>query len=725
MPEFVNLHNHFHTSILDGYGTIDESLDRIVECNQKAVGLTDHGNVFGVHDFIKKSRDRGVTPVPGVEAYFAPINPDGARAKRPIFYGKGGVKSANFDVSANGAYLHQTLWAYNNEGMKNLFKLVSQSNKKENFYQAPRMDFEMLAEHSDGLIVGTGCPSSEISTRFLLGQDKEAYEFAGRLKEIFKDKLFVEIMDHSMSINLERDLLPKQLELSKRLDIPLLATNDSHYAHPDDAIHHEEMLCTQSGARMTDKTYDEGGPRFAFEGNEYYLKTAEEMLKIFPDDQFKGAISNTLLVAEMAEDISLDFDPTLRVKAVTPEGKDEVSYLKKLIHIGLRERYGDSSIDVKQEALNRVKEEFEVLHSSDFIGYMLTVYEYLQWTKDNFSTYNEKNEVIAYPIGAGRGCFLPGNKVNTNKGLKNIEMISNTDLAKTFSADYLPISKTFRYEVDNEPCINITLKNGEGITCTADHRIYVKNKGFIEASKINKEDILLGPKIEENVRNSLQDNKKNEGYFLSDKVISKNIKYSSYYELMLLNYFETSANVLSFDNYHTGKNHNSGFKVKYIDNSTKVFIIQDKQEEGVLDDIQSHDETELVILTKDLMNDLISYKNLEFEIENIEKFNYTGFVYDLEVDRANNYTVSNVVVHNSVGGSIIAYLIGISEVDPIKHDLLFSRFLSAGRGATYEITYEDGSKEEIVVSEKKKVRTKDNKVINKYIHQLEEGDEII
>jgi len=403
MSEYVPLHNHTHNSILDGFSKPQEYIDEVIKLGQKGFGITDHGNTFGVYDLVRKANSAGIIPIPGIEAYFAPENPEGAKVKRPIFYGPNGQKVQN-DVSGNGAFTHLTLWAINQEGMKNLFKLSTLSYQPEHVYSKPRMDFEMLAEHSEGLIVGGGCPSSEINTRFLLGQDEKAYSHANRLKEVFGDRFFIEIMDHNMNIDLERKLLPKQLELSKKLEIPLLATNDSHYAHKEDAIHHEEMLCSQSGSRMSELPYDQGGKRFAFNGNEYYLKSTEEMNALFPEQDFPGALKNTLVIAEMAQDVKLDFDAHLKPKPIIPsQFKDEVEYYQYLINKGFKERYGNSSKEVQEEAIRRNKHEFEVIYSSDFIGYMLVVYEYLNWTKENYSTLDEHGKALAYPIGVGRG----------------------------------------------------------------------------------------------------------------------------------------------------------------------------------------------------------------------------------------------------------------------------------------------------------------------------------
>lgn len=402
-PEYVSLHTHTHYSMLDGFSKIDEYLDRAVELGHRGLGTSDHGNVFGVYELMKKSKARGIIGVPGCEFYVAPVNPEGARVREPIFYGPGGRKAGGHDVASNGSYLHITVWAYNTQGLHNLFKLSTMSNDPSHFKSKPRIDFDMLADHSEGLIVSTGCPSSEISTRFLLGQKDKAYEYAGRLKEVFGDRLYIEIMDHGMSIDLERTLLPQQLELSKHMGIPLLATNDSHYAHAGDVTHHEEMLCTQSGARMSDETYDNGGPRFAFNGDQYYLKSAEEMDRLFPEDEFPNALKSSLVIAEMAQDIHLDFDPHLKPKPIIPEGYTEVSYYKHLLDEGFKLRYGTATEEVKTEAKKRVRKEFEVIHSSDFIGYMLTVQEYMVWTRDNFSTLDEDGKVLALPVGVGRG----------------------------------------------------------------------------------------------------------------------------------------------------------------------------------------------------------------------------------------------------------------------------------------------------------------------------------
>jgi DNA polymerase-3 subunit alpha len=315
---FVNLHTHSHYSILDGYATPEEYLRRASSLGQSALGLTDHGNLYGVHELIKTARDLSrsknkkgkpqnpiyVKPIVGIEAYVAPLNEDGARHKGPIYYGQGDHES---DVSASGAYLHLTLLAINDIGFHNLIKLSTESFKRENFYYKNRIDQDMLAKWNEGIVAFTGCPSGEIQTRLRLGQKKEAYDYARRMMDLFPDRYYVEIMQHHMKRGLEREILPELVTLADDLNLPLVATNDAHYSAPEDALHQDEMLCIQTNTTggssyMNDATKDEGGPRFSFDGDDYYLKSEEEMLSVFPDDQYPNAVSNTVRIANMVGD---------------------------------------------------------------------------------------------------------------------------------------------------------------------------------------------------------------------------------------------------------------------------------------------------------------------------------------------------------------------------------------------------------------------------------------
>lgn len=619
MDDFVSLHNHSEKSLLDGHGSYSDYVQRVVEMGQPGIGGTDHGTLLGIHELIHQANDAGISAVPGCEFYVAPMNPDGAFCKEQVFYGDGGSK----DV-ARGAYTHQTVWAINEVGLKNLFRLSSLSEDPSRFYTKPRIDFNMLAEHSEGLVVATGCPSSEISTRFRLGQDDEAYAHARRLKEVFGDRLYVEIMEHGMSHDLERDLLKKQILLSKDLEIELLATNDSHYTHKHDAKHQEEMLAKQSGSTMLEEPYSKGGTRFAFDGDQYYLKTGAEMRELFPERDFPRALSNTLLIAEMASDIKLRFDPHLRPTPPLLEGETELKKYKRIVNEGFKNRYGDAPDEVKEEAKRRIRHETNVLVSSDYIGYILTVYEFVKWTKENYSIRDESGNILASAVGPGRGCFEPGSLVRTSDGGQcKIENVKPGTKVITHDTVYKTVEDVFAYDVEDEDMVKLTLANGSEIKSTADHLIFRKTDGFVRADEIAAGDSLIGPKgrKEASTRNELE-----------------------------------------------------------------------------------------------LMNDAL---HNEFEVAGVEHYKYTGKVYDLQVEDVRNYTVEDVTVHNSVGGSIIAFITGISETDPIRFDLYFERFLSEGRGPTYRIVYDDGTSEDLIASETREVNNS-----KKYIHQLKVGDEV-
>lgn len=396
MDNFVNLHNHSDYSLLDGFGTVDEYIARAVEMEQPALGLTDHGNVCGLFSFIQKCNKAGIKPIPGIEAYVAPVNPMGAKVHQPVRYGKPGQEG--IDVSGNGAYLHMTLWAMNDEGLHSLYALVREASMEGNefnhldlpdgegnYYMKPRMDLDMLARNNAGLIATTGCPSGEIQTRFRLGQDEQAYDYARRMSEIFEGRYFVELMDHSMAKgkDIERVAIPKLLKLADDLNLPLLATNDSHYCNHEDAPHHEEMLCANSKATMYDLPYDEGGKRFAFNGDEYYLKTRDEMLSIPVFHEHPEAVDNTMRIADMVERIEFKLRSDLRPEVEIPDGYDEIGWFKHEIKEGLKKKRSDASPEVKAEAVERINHELPVFTDNNFVQYMLVVKDYIDWARNN------------------------------------------------------------------------------------------------------------------------------------------------------------------------------------------------------------------------------------------------------------------------------------------------------------------------------------------------------
>lgn len=384
---FVHLHVHTEYSMLDGASLLDGLFKRTSELEMPAIAMTDHGNMHGAYDFWKKAKAHDVKPIIGIEAYITPNTPRSERKR--VRWGKGdAAQEGGDDVSGGGAYTHMTMWAESTEGMHNLFRLSSRSSL-EGYYFKPRMDKEILAEHSKGIIVSTGCPSGAIQTRLRLGQWDEALKEAGELQDIFgKDNVFLELMDHGISI--EKRVRDDLLKLGQTMGIRPVATNDSHYNNPEDAAAHEALLCVQSGSRMTEPPYSKGGKRFAFEGSGYYIKTAAEMRELWGRQDLIEACDNTLLIAERCDVQFTESTGGYMALADIPEGETEESWLRKETWRGIEIRYPGEK--TTQEVRDRVEFEIDVILQKGYPGYFLVVADFIQWSKDN-----------GIRIGPGRG----------------------------------------------------------------------------------------------------------------------------------------------------------------------------------------------------------------------------------------------------------------------------------------------------------------------------------
>ena len=323
---FVHLHTHTEYSILDGASRLDDLIEAAVADGQPALGITDHGNMYGVLDFYRKCKDRDIKPVIGMEAYMA----HESRRERPSRRGR--VDDSGGDTEGGRKlYYHLTLLAVDNTGYKNLIKVASRAFM-EGYYYKPRCDWETLGDHSTGLIATTGCLGGQVPQALLRGNPAEALEKAARFQDIFgRDSYYVEMQDHG--IPEQRQINPQLLEIARKLDAPLLATNDSHYTHRSDAAAHDALLCVQTGSLLTDTD------RLKFHGDDHYLKTAAEMRHLF--SHIPEACNSTLDIAERAE-VSIEFGTPRLPHFEVPEGfADDREYLEHLTMSGARERWGD------------------------------------------------------------------------------------------------------------------------------------------------------------------------------------------------------------------------------------------------------------------------------------------------------------------------------------------------------------------------------------------------
>jgi DNA polymerase-3 subunit alpha len=376
---FVHLHVHTEYSMLDGAARLTQLTERAAELGQPAVAMTDHGNVFGAYEFYKKAKAAGVKPVIGIEAYFAP---DISRFERKgvNFYGGGPD-----DVSARGAYTHMTLLSESTEGMHNLFRL-STGAWRDGFFKQPRMDRELLSQHAKGIIGTTGCPSGEVQVHLRHGNYDAARRAAADFQDILgRDNYFLELMDHGLE--LETRVRDGLVRLAKDLQIPMLATNDSHYVMREDAPSQEHLLCINSGSTMDIPAGDGPGQRFAFSGDGYYLKSSAEMREIWRE--LPEACDNTLLIAERCDVRFTEGNGTFMPRFPCPEGENEDSWLVKEVEKGLRFRYPQG---IPDEVRRQADFEVGVITQMGFPGYFLVVADFINWAKDH-----------GIRVGPGRG----------------------------------------------------------------------------------------------------------------------------------------------------------------------------------------------------------------------------------------------------------------------------------------------------------------------------------
>ncbi len=389
--------------MLDGAARVEKLAEEVARSGDGAIAMTDHGNVFGAFDFYKTMRSAGVKPIIGIEAYVAP---ESRFEKKRVKWAEGGED----DVSGGGAYTHMTLWAENNVGLANLFRLSSLASL-EGFYYKPRMDRELLSQYGQGLIATTGCAAGEIQTRIRMGAYNEARAAAANYRDIFgADNYFVEIMDHDIEI--ERRVKDDLIKLSKELGLPLVATNDLHYTYADDAKHHEALLCIQSGTTLADPK------RFKFEGKEYYLKDAATMRRIFKDLEI--ACDNTLAIAERCN-ITMRENENLLPQFAVPEGESENSWLIKEGERGLLEKFGAKSMDeIAPQYQARLHFELDVMTKMGFAGYFLVVADLVA---------QAKREGIR--VGPGRGSAA-GSLVSYSLGITGLDPIKHGLLFERF-----------------------------------------------------------------------------------------------------------------------------------------------------------------------------------------------------------------------------------------------------------------------------------------------------
>ncbi|MFE1785784.1 DNA polymerase III subunit alpha, partial [Streptomyces sp. NPDC059506] len=374
---FTHLHVHTQYSLLDGAARLEDLFAACTEHGMTHLAMTDHGNLHGAHDFYRQATAAGIIPVVGIEAYVAPGS---RRDKRRTLWGAPHQKRD--DVSGSGACTHMTIWAEDRTGLHHLFEISSDAYTEGRLAKWPRTDKETLAAHSRGLTASTGCPSGEVQTRLRLGQFDEALAAAADYRDIFgRDRYFVELMDHGAEV--ERRVRDGLLEISRRLGIPPLVTNDSHYTYPHESAAHDTLLCIQTGSRLSDPD------RFRFDGSGYHLKSAAEMYAIDSSDAWQQGCANTRLVAGRVDTTGWFEKRDLMPRFPVPEGYTEVTWFREEVARGMARRFPGGTDD---EHRRRAEYETDTIIRTGFPGYFLVVADFIMWAKNN-----------GIAVGPGRG----------------------------------------------------------------------------------------------------------------------------------------------------------------------------------------------------------------------------------------------------------------------------------------------------------------------------------
>ncbi|MCP1100880.1 DNA polymerase-3 subunit alpha [Aequitasia blattaphilus] len=358
---FTHLHVHTEYSLLDGSNKIKECISQVKKLGMDSVAITDHGVMFGVIDFYREAKAQGIKPILGCEVYVSP----GSRFDKEA-YGDG-----------DDRYHHLVLLAENNTGYQNLIKIVSKGFT-EGYYYKPRVDYEVLEKYSEGIIALSACLAGEVQRNILRGFYEEGKEAAFRYQKIFGEgNFYLELQNHGLK---EQEIVAQGLvRMSKETGIPLVATNDIHYTYKDDVKAHDILLCIQTGKKLADEN------RMRYEGGQYYIKSEEEMRRLFPYAQ--EAIDNTYDIAKRCE-VEIEFGVTKLPKYDVPEGYTASAYLRELCEQGIKVRYPE----VTKELTERLDYELGVINSMGYVDYFLIVWDFIKHAKD-----------VGIIVGPGRG----------------------------------------------------------------------------------------------------------------------------------------------------------------------------------------------------------------------------------------------------------------------------------------------------------------------------------
>ncbi len=399
MPEFTHLHLHTEYSLLDGACDLTKLVDRVAALGQKSVAMTDHGNIYGAVHFFDAAKAKGIKPILGCELYISKKNDHRAP-------GEGDDNN------------HLLVLATNEEGYRNLIRITSEASL-HGFYRKPRVSKRYLAEHAQGLIGFSGCLSGELCEHLVAGQYDKARATASQYQDIFgRGNFFLEIQDQGLEE--EKKIHEALFRLERELDIPLVATNDSHYLCGEDSKAHDVMLCVQTGAKVHDKE------RFRFDSDQFFVKSADQMAIVFKDSP--SVLERTMEIAERCN-FKLEKVENPFPEFAVPPGHNADSYFEEVCRAGLRKRFETSIRQLELRGIlrqpvhayqARLELEIGIIEQMSYSGYFLIVWDFIKYARDH-----------GIPVGPGRGSAT-GSLVAYAMEITNIDPLQSSLLFERF-----------------------------------------------------------------------------------------------------------------------------------------------------------------------------------------------------------------------------------------------------------------------------------------------------
>jgi DNA polymerase III alpha subunit len=649
-----------------------------------AIAITDHGNMFGVFEFVAEAaKHKDVKPIVGCEFYLVED-----RHKRA------------FTKEQKDKRFHQLFLAKNAEGYRNLTKMCSLGFIEGLYGKYPRIDKELILQYHKGLIATTCCLGAEVPQAILMHGEAVAREKFKWWLNLFGEDYYVELQRHQIPDQIKvNEVL---LRFAKEFDVKIIASNDSHYVDRADSNAHDILLCLNTGEKQaTPKMddFDEGvsqkGKRFAFFNDEFYFKTTAEMQKVFPD--LPQALDNTNEIVAKIEPLKLKRD-ILLPNFVIPQGfTSQDEYLTHLTFEGAKERYKEISPIIEE----RLNFELFTVRTMGFAGYFLIVADFIKAGRD-----------LGVFIGPGRGCLVGNTKIILRDGrTKNLEHIEIGDKVWTQDGSLQTVTNRFEYPVD-ETLLNIKNYYGEadGVTMTKDHKVLAEKQKNNELTWMPASDLEIGdwvfiPTPVFDSKNAIPIDynlvsKRNSVNNVPNHVLKGND--SQIIDFLKRHVLNQSIESDSHFNYTTFSR-SFADQIRFICWQINVPVKLNFDSENNLYQISISNIVEIghcPISTRRMISN--QYRKVKggilTKIRSITEVTDVKKVYDIEVSNNHNYLTSSFLVHNSAAGSAIAYCIGITNIDPIKYNLLFERFLNPDRKSMPDIDtdFDDEGRQKVI-----------------------------